>query len=516
MKPIDLDRMPSAEDDAELVVLESHSMSMDPKLGMMSSNSTSVNSPRSPRGDPPGPALSLSFKSCKSATDAARKKVMNKKKKDGGATSSRSPRYRTSQSEGITTNARDSTRSPRTTDALSDYSREPPENVTSVSRSHSATSAGQDHYYRSPASSKGAEPPAVSAENTEDFLPVFPFLDKNRGPLPSSDPEFPDQMEDNNSEKSGGDVEMKTLESPMASPAEFKASKSSKSVRSSKTRSSSKRRKAAEKAAAAIAMELAESQANLRGVFSGHLAKWRFEAEEAGPFIRIPAFLGANALIGTTTYALIFDASTWTILDIVLSLVIYAIALLSVILEGRFLCSNPLGIRAHLRSALTRRNRVFRYVWGRGVMYMLAGGLSCAMVLPPCIITGAFMALIGFTALVIGGHSARMFFRLRDSLKDDEYLVNSFKRYDYDKDGFVTLPEFVNLLSALGMDLDDRVGIKAFHAADVNHEYKISEEAFISWWKTVFSKDERTQKYHDIESDLGTDEEEGNGYHRMS
>ena len=147
---------------------------------------------------------------------------------------------------------------------------------------------------------------------------------------------------------------------------------------------------------------------------------------------------------------------------------------------------------------------------------MLAGLLSCVLILTPSVITGVFMICVGLTAVLTGGYSSRMFYLLRDSLKDDEYLATMFKKYDYDKDGFITLPEFVNLLSALGMDLDDRVGIKAFHAADINHEYKISEEAFVSWWKTAFLKNGKAHKFDDMESDPGTDEEEGGDYQRMS
>lgn len=254
---------------------------------------------------------------------------------------------------------------------------------------------------------------------------------------------------------------------------------------------------------------------SLFGVFNGHLMKWRFEAEEGGPFLRIPAFFGANALIGTTTYALIFNPASWTILDIVIALFIYAIALLSIILEGRFMCTNPLGIRAHLRSALTRKNRVFRFLWGRGLLYIIAGGLSCALMLPPSMIAGLFMALVGVNAVILGGYAARMFYKLRDSLKDDDYLANAFKSYDYDGDGYITLPEFVNLLSKLGMDIDDRVGIKAFHAADENHEYKVSWEAFQTWWKGVFLKNGKATRLDDMGSDLGSDEEEGSAYRRM-
>ena len=296
-------------------------------------------------------------------------------------------------------------------------------------------------------------------------------------------------------------------------PSDMNKNRSTKSTTGSR-RSSSHRRK--QRTADYDAPEAAEvTSSSLHGMFNGHLMKWRFEAEEGGPFVRVPAFFGATTLILTTTYALIFDPKSWTILSICLSLVIYAIALLGLVLEGRFMCSNPLGIRAHLRSALTRKNRVFRFVWGRGLLYILAGGLSCALFLLPSIVAGLIMVTVGAMAVLTGGYSSRKFYSLRDSLKDEDYLASIFNKYDYDGDGFITLPEFVNMLSFLGMDLDDRFGIKAFHAADINHDYKISYEDFQSWWKSAFLKNGKSPRLDDITAELNSDEEEGS-YHRLS
>lgn len=522
MKPFEVEVLPvHSVDDPELVVMDSHYMSVLDKVASRDDLPDPVMS-LSPKSSRSGHVMSLSPKSSKSGRGKSetmkktkRSKSKSKKKrskKDKEAVSPRSPSPPISPGSQAA-NTRSPPRSPRAVELPSDISREQPEATLSweppeVLTPNSYSAAGsvredrEDRFFHQPTNfNKGVEPP--------DELPiVLPFLD-NTSIEPAVLPVVLPGMEP---------PEMQTLEVPtLGTPQVFKKSKSSKSTRSmagsraGSRRSSSKRRKAA----AAVA-EVADGGNALQGVFSGHLMKWRFEAEEGGPFLRIPAFLGANALISTTTYALIFNPDTWTILSIVLALVIYAVSLLSVVLEGRFMCSNPLGIRAHLRSALTRKNRLFRFVWGRGVLYMLAGALSCALLLPPTIITGVFMITVGFSAAVTGGYSSRMFYLLRDSLKDDEYLASVFKKYDADKDGFVTLPEFVNLLSALGMDLDDRVGIKAFHAADINHEYKISEEAFISWWKTAFLKNGKAQKFDDIESDAGTDEEEGAEYQRMS
>lgn len=500
----------------DVEVLSVHSRE-NPELDVMEMESVQVlSSSMVSGGDPPEAALSLSPKSSRSTK---KKKVKHSKSKTSkrnkktptSPSSSRasereppvSPRSPGSVSRVSSTRSPPRSPTPKSMDIPTDFSREPP--VETLSREPPETMSPEviqdfgvqeDPYYM-----------ANNGMETSDALPVMlPFLDNNEGNLSGLEPPQLSGREPPET-TSGEPQEVETL----AAPVEFKKTKSTKSSRSvAGSRRSKSRRKVA-----AMDVEAADAGA-LQGVFSGHLVKWRFEAEEGGPFIRIPAFLGANGLIMTTTYALIFNPDTWTILSIVLSLVIYGIALLSIILEGRFMCSNPLGIRAHLRSALTRRNRVFRFVWGRGALYILAGMLSCVLVLPPSVITGSFMVLVGVAAVATGGYSSRMFYKLRDSLKNDEYLSSKFNSYDYDKDGFITLPEFVNLLSSLGIDLDDRVGIKAFHAADVNHEYKISEESFISWWKTSFMKNGQAQKFDDIESDGGSDEDEaGRDYQRM-
>jgi hypothetical protein len=411
------------------------------------------------REDPPEPTLSLSPKSSRSKD--GKKKIRNQVV-DATAARAISP-----------TNTRSPPRSPRSLDSPSDLSREPPESV----------GRGEDRFV-SP-SHKGAEPPA------HESAPV----QKRAASTP---------------------LDMHLEEQELVTPHEFHKTRSVRS-NSSRRSSSTRRRKMQLMDVAPIeVVEESSATSSLYGVFNGNLMKWRFEAEEGGPFLRVPSFFGACGLVATTTYALIFDPNTWTILSIVLSLFIYAIALLSLVLEGRFMCTNPLGIRAHLRSALTRRNPVFRFVWGRGILYVIAGGLSCCLILIPSLVAGAFMAFVGVCAIVSGAYASKMFYKLRDSLKDDDYLGNTFNRFDSDNDGFVTLPEFVNLLSSLGMDIDDRIGIKAFHAADADREYKVSQQAFVTWWKAAFLKNGKAPRLDDINSELGSDEEEASSaYHRM-
>lgn len=117
------------------------------------------------------------------------------------------------------------------------------------------------------------------------------------------------------------------------------------------------------------------SSSHLNSLFNGHLMKWKFDAEEGPGYIRIPAFLAGLGLIGTTTAALVLYPITWTISSIVISTFVFIIAITVTILDGRFLSSSPLSIRAHLRNIITRHFGIFRYLWGRGILY-LAGAVG--------------------------------------------------------------------------------------------------------------------------------------------
>lgn len=221
---------------------------------------------------------------------------------------------------------------------------------------------------------------------------------------------------------------------------------------------------------------------HLNSLFNGHLMKWKFDAEEGPGYIRIPAFLAGLGLIGTTTAALVLYPITWTVSSIVISVFVYLIGIATVILDGRFLSSSPLSIRAHLRNVITRNFGMFRYLWGRGLLYLAGAVLSASLMIPMSMISGAVMFLVSALAIIIGSYSSRKFAALRHSLSDESFLLLEFSNVDYDDDGYINPSEFALLLTSLGMELDDRYCLKAFNSMDSDHDRKISFEEFCHWW----------------------------------
>ena len=227
-------------------------------------------------------------------------------------------------------------------------------------------------------------------------------------------------------------------------------------------------------------------QNHLNSLFNGHLMKWKYEAEEGSAFLRVPAFFGAFGLMAATVVTLVMEPDSWTTHSIVMSVCILVLSLFVLILDSRFLASNPLNARAHLRNIMTRNFNIFRFLWGRGLLYIAGGVLCVAQMWPVCVYAGAYMIAVGITAIIVGVHASRKFAALRNSLADESFLLLVFSNYDADGDGCIDPSEFAVMLSDLGMELDDRYTLKAFHVIDSDDDRRISFEEFCHWWSSGY------------------------------
>jgi hypothetical protein len=248
------------------------------------------------------------------------------------------------------------------------------------------------------------------------------------------------------------------------------------------------------------AMSTNEDRAShLNSLFNGHLMKWKYEAEEGSAFIRVPAFFASLGMLVTVIVAIVLYPKAFSPHNIVMSISVVIMSFFIMVLDGRFLSSNPLSARAHLRNILTRNFNIFRYLWGRGLLYIAAGVLSMSEMWMMTMISGAVMILIGVIALFVGIHASRKFATLRSSLADESFLLLVFSNYDSDGDGYLDPSEFSMLLSNLGMELDDRYTLKAFNVIDSDNNRKISFDEFNHWWSMGYV--ERGRKREDADAD---------------
>jgi len=190
----------------------------------------------------------------------------------------------------------------------------------------------------------------------------------------------------------------------------------------------------------------------------------------------------------------------WEPHSIVMTVGVVIMSLFILVLEGRFMATNPLSPRAHMRNILTRNFNVLRFLWGRGLLYIIAGTLNVAQTWLITIISGGIMIGFGFLAIFVGVHASRKFAALRNSLADESFLVLIFGSYDSDGDGYLEAWQFARLLSYLGMELDDRYTLKAFNAIDREGIRKVSYEDFSNWWTAGYIERGRRQSDSDDDS----------------
>lgn len=242
-------------------------------------------------------------------------------------------------------------------------------------------------------------------------------------------------------------------------------------------------------------------QNHLNSLFNGHLMKWKFEAEEGSAFVRVPAFFGALGLIATLVTAMVMEDDAFSSHAIVMGICDVIMAFFVLVLDGRFLSTNPLSTRAHLRNIITRNFNMFRFVWGRGILYILAGVLNIAQMWLVTMISGAYMVFVGLIAIIVGVHASRKFAALRNSLADESFLLLVFSNYDSDGDGYLAPNEFALLLSDLGMELDDRYTLKAFNVIDTDSDRRISFDEFNHWWASGYIERGRKRYNEDLDED---------------
>jgi hypothetical protein len=208
---------------------------------------------------------------------------------------------------------------------------------------------------------------------------------------------------------------------------------------------------------------------------------------------------GALGLLITAIVAVVLYPAAWEPHSIVMTVGVVVMAVFILLLEGRFLGQDPIGYRAHLRNIVTRNFNMLRFVWGRGLLYIVAGVLNISQTWLITIASGAFMVLLGILALILGAYASRKFSILRNALQDESFLLLVFSAYDSDGDGYLEAHQFAKLLTYLGLELDDRYTLKAFNVIDTQGKRRVSFDDFQSWWSSGFVARGRR---HDEDADI--------------
>ena len=137
-----------------------------------------------------------------------------------------------------------------------------------------------------------------------------------------------------------------------------------------------------------------------------------------------------------------------------------------------------------MRQAAVEGLPVLRYLWGRGVLYVLSGSLQLSHLDSMNFLSGLFLIGVGMLFVVIGIYTRRRLKKLKGMLKDEKSLKRQFRRFDRDGDNFLDLDEFGAFCASLtGEDMDEDELEGTFGFIDTSGKGYITLEELEAWFK---------------------------------
>jgi hypothetical protein len=159
---------------------------------------------------------------------------------------------------------------------------------------------------------------------------------------------------------------------------------------------------------------------------------------------------------------------------------LYTVALgaLIIILEyGR-----QLSFFKGVESSLYKNALFLKYVWGRGVLYFVAGTLQISQRDMVSVIVGLYVCVVAVTFVVVGQRTARKLGELRRSAITPHQLQERFAVCDVESKGSLSIAQFQNLTNDLGMELTRNEVETAFLQLDFESQGRLRYEAVQKWW----------------------------------
>ncbi|KAL7546167.1 hypothetical protein ACHAWF_009509 [Thalassiosira exigua] len=183
-----------------------------------------------------------------------------------------------------------------------------------------------------------------------------------------------------------------------------------------------------------------------------------------------------NALPGSIeTHAVTFK---W--ITAIFEVYIIILGIVMIILEyGR-----SLSFFSKMEATLYKHALFLKYVWGRGVLYFIAGTLTIALEHLVAIIVGGYVCLVGILFIAVGRSAAKKLADARRSAITPEQLQERFAIADLDGKGALSLEQFSRMITQdLSLDMTRREVESAFLQLDCESRGRVSYESILKWWR---------------------------------
>mmetsp|Transcript_7034 Transcript_7034/g.10393 ORF Transcript_7034/g.10393 Transcript_7034/m.10393 type:complete len:286 (+) Transcript_7034:45-902(+) len=124
------------------------------------------------------------------------------------------------------------------------------------------------------------------------------------------------------------------------------------------------------------------------------------------------------------------------------------------------------------------------YIWGRGVLYFVAGSLQFSLFGLLDLAVGGFMCFVGILYIIVGKIAHTKFVNAKEAMLSEHTIAAKFNEADVEDKGSINLEQFEIMTKSLGMELEKReVEIAFLEIPKVSDkEDRITLESFKNWW----------------------------------
>jgi uncharacterized membrane protein YfcA len=197
--------------------------------------------------------------------------------------------------------------------------------------------------------------------------------------------------------------------------------------------------------------------------------------------LRVLALLCSLALMVVSILGFVGHILTFHWLEAVFDVYIFLLGLVMLFLEyGKQL--GCFGSYYYDETTLYENAKFLQYVWGRGILYFVAGTLCVSQKSLIPIVVGSCVCVVGIVFILTGRSATRKIIQQTKTM-DASLLQEQFAISDVDGMGSLNKAQFSNFLGALGLTLTNHEVESAFSQLDVVHKTgRVDYDTVQMWW----------------------------------
>ena len=220
-----------------------------------------------------------------------------------------------------------------------------------------------------------------------------------------------------------------------------------------------------------------ENLENAQDIAKNKIAELRASVKTGDWSLRLLALLGGVALIFTAVLEFVSKIIALNILGALIELYVIFLGVIVLVLEG-----SQISLPQKFLHTLHKYALFLKYIWGRGLLYFVAGSLLVTGMQWMDYVVGGFMCLVGVLYVCVGRSTTNKLREMRQSELSERSLHEKFHEVDPEQTGFIGLEQFRQLANSIGLDMNRRQSEAAFlHIEKVDND-QITFEEFFGWW----------------------------------